>query len=69
MESIKELQSSLSRMIYLIANLSSLKQIKSTVEKLVPGSNQPSPSDLPWSDATLKLKSITTFQDECHLFF
>lgn len=51
-------------MIYLIADLSSLKQIESAVEKLVPGSNQSSPSDLPWLNATLQLKSITSFEDE-----
>lgn len=65
METIKELQSSLSQIIYSIADLASLKKIKAVVEEFSRSSDDEFSLDhLPWSKAKLNLKKISSFEEE-----
>ena len=64
MNTVKELQHSLSQIIYSITDIKSLSQIKSTVDKLMrPVENNTNSDDFPWQKATLFMKKISSFED------
>jgi hypothetical protein len=61
MNTVKELQNSLSQLIYSITDIKSLNEIKSTVDSFIkPVDNN---NDLPWYEAALSMKTITSFED------
>ncbi|HMQ50348.1 MAG TPA: hypothetical protein PKA70_22980 [Saprospiraceae bacterium] len=62
MNTVKELQHSLSQLIYSITDVRSLSKIKSAIDRFV----KPVEDNnvLPWEQATLSMKSITSFEDE-----
>ena len=64
MNTVEELQHSLSQLIYSITDLKSLSKIKSTVDNLInPARDGIRPNELPWKKATLSMKSISSFED------
>lgn len=62
MNTVKELQHSLSQLIYSITDMKLLSEIKSTVDSFIKPSEERQ-EDLPWEKATLSMKSITSFDD------
>lgn len=64
MNSVKELQHNLSQLIYSITDIKSLSEIKSAVDDLIkPIENSSVNNDLPWHNATLSMKKISSFED------
>ena len=62
MNTIKELQHSLSQLIYSIKDIKSLSEIKSMVDHVIkPTENKK--NDLPWDKAILSMKTITPFKE------
>jgi hypothetical protein len=64
MNEIKELQHSLSQLIYSISDFKSLSQIKNTVDNLIIiPTDQDDKIDLPWADYKINLKPIIPFKE------
>jgi len=63
MNTIKELQHSLSQLIYSITDMKSLTKIKSTVDSIIDPVIKEDQNNVPWKDATLSMKSITSFEN------
>ena len=68
MNTVKELQHSLSQIIYSISDLKSLSKIKSIVDDFIkPIQKQDNLDNLPWKAATLSMKKVTSFEDIARL--
>ena len=64
MDTVKELQHSLSQLIYSITDIKSLSQIKTTVDRLIVADKKNGISNgAPWGEAVLKMKPITSYED------
>lgn len=65
MNAVQELQDRLSRIIYKISDVTSLRQIESAVGGLVTSNDEKSLDiEAPWGKAVLEMKSLPSFQDE-----
>ena len=65
MNAVQELQDRLSRIIYKISDVASLRQIELAVGGLFPSEGKTLPSvEAPWGKAVLKIKQLPTFQEE-----
>ncbi|MEZ4984431.1 MAG: hypothetical protein R2795_05230 [Saprospiraceae bacterium] len=60
MDTVKELQHSLSQLIYSITDVRSLSKIKSAVDRFIKPTED---NVLPWEKATLSMKRIASFED------
>lgn len=67
MNSVKELQADLSKIIFSIGDFDSLSKIKVSIERMVSSFDRKTEGQLPWDGAQLKMKSITSFEDEVNL--
>lgn len=64
MNAVQELQNRLSRIIYKISDVASLRQIESAVDGLVPSIDAKSAVDeAPWSKAVLTMKTLPSFEN------
>ncbi len=63
MDTVKELQHSLSQLIYSITDIRSLNKIKSTIDGFIRPTVEEDKDELPWEKAVLSMKSITSFED------
>lgn len=63
MDTVKELQHSLSQLIYSITDVKSLSKIKSTVDGFIRSTIEENKDELPWKKAALSMKPITSFED------
>ncbi|MGH1433050.1 MAG: hypothetical protein ACRBG0_01175 [Lewinella sp.] len=61
MNTVKELQHSLSQLIYSITDVKSLSEIKSTVDLFV--KDDSISNDVPWQAAILSMKKISSLED------
>lgn len=62
MNPVKELQHSLSQLIYSITDLKSLNKIKSTVDTFLNPAEE-NQDALPWQEATLSMKKTIPFEE------
>ena len=62
MNTVKELQHSLSQLIYSITDIKSLSEIKSTVDRFIK-TTENKENDLSWKKAVLSMKTITSFKE------